>query len=97
MKICCQNLNNLQRRVQTSTAVGSLISFLSAWKQKMNLCFLIDGSSTVCDGNATCENWKSVLNFSKAVSKTLNVGPTSDQVAMATYFNKTGVNWDLRK
>lgn len=66
-----------------------------ACERKLDLCVLLDGSSTICNGSETCLKWNSTLQFSKDFVSSFKIGPDDTKVALATIGDKFNKEWNL--
>ena len=64
---------------------------------KLDLIFLDDGSSSICEGSTDpfCPNWKSNLEFIKNIISSLTIGPDDTKVAYLKYGDQTDLRWNL--
>lgn len=66
-----------------------------ACERKLDLCVLLDGSSTICNGSEACLKWNSTLQFSKDFVSSFKIGPDDTKVALATIGDKFNKEWNL--
>lgn len=66
---------------------------------KLDLLFLVDGSSTICNGKPpdNCPNWKANLRFINTIVSSLTIGPDNTKVAFVKYGNEAVVRWNLNQ
>lgn len=71
--------------------------------EKVDLTFLVDASSSICDGGDAsikqpppCPNWYSCLQLMASIVDSMEViSPNDVQVACVVFFNSAEVRWRL--
>lgn len=63
-----------------------------ACTQKLDLFFVIDGSSSIC-GNVSCPDWIYCLQFVKNIVSSFNIGPDATRVALVTVSSEGKLEW----
>jgi hypothetical protein len=66
---------------------------------ELDLLFLIDGSSSICEGKPAddCPNWNSIIDFMKDIVKHRKIGPEGTKVALVTFGNEPEFRWNLNQ
>ena len=52
---------------------------------RADIVFLVDSSRSICGSDATCSNWRSLLNFVNSIVNQLNIGSDNTRVGFVRY------------
>jgi hypothetical protein len=74
---------------------GTNIEASETCGRKLDVAFMVDGSTSICGGPGPCEKWRTFLEFCKSIVNALTIGSDQTRVAFLTYGNSIEVKWNL--
>jgi hypothetical protein len=78
-------------------ACGQIDPSTATCTEVLDVCFVVDGSSSNCETGLTCLNWGAILGFVHNMAGGFVVGPDDTQIALVTFGSDTKVEFNFTR